>query len=217
MKQAPATPLQPKQVRETIACIPIATGLRMDHIQPMLLRKAPDTHIVRITQLFNRAEQRGAWAATFYLTQVAFLDKSAGGDRPIPLLQTLYRTWSRRRAETVNEWDRQHKHNSDVTTEGYGALRTIHKDELESELLPHEGATRLRKMGVPFPADGHGSGDVLGMSLRGRIWNYLSGHSSLQQHAPRMCLRDLHGEIVPPSPDLGSRESLQPSSPSSVC
>ena len=59
-----------------------------------------------LTQMLNWYEQSGVFMGT--CTNVIFLDKPGGGERPIGLLPTLYRIWAKARRPYADLWEKEH-------------------------------------------------------------------------------------------------------------
>ena len=84
------------QLDATLLTFPHSTGLGFDQLHPRSIRMLPRTTRLRMLDLFHAWEE-APQILLILLTTIVFLDKKTGGARPIGLIVSLLRIWSRLR------------------------------------------------------------------------------------------------------------------------
>ena len=78
------------------ACsFPADTGLGMDNIAPKALGRLSRAAMEALAHLLGQLEHLGQWTEALDLVLIVLLPKADGGLRPIGLLPTVIRVWSR--------------------------------------------------------------------------------------------------------------------------
>ena len=91
------TELTVTALREAAKSFSPDTGVGTDNISPRALSRLSDEALMALVHLFERLEELGDWSDALNLVLIVLLPKADGGLRPIGLLPTLIRVWSRAR------------------------------------------------------------------------------------------------------------------------
>ena len=83
------------------------TGLGVDAIQPRALLRLSEVSQQALCRLLMAAELHGEWPELIRTVLIVLIPKDDGGRRPIGLLPTLVRVWSRIRGPIVRSWRSQ--------------------------------------------------------------------------------------------------------------
>ena len=102
---------------------PADTGVGMDNIAPRALARLSEESIQALAFLLRQLEALGQWTKVLDLVLIVLLPKADGGLRPIGLLPTIIRVWSRARAVLARTWEAQTAHPSLYGSAGMGAQR----------------------------------------------------------------------------------------------
>jgi len=110
------------------------TGLGIDVVTPSMLRAMDEEGWDELTTIFQEVEQHMVWPILLAIAKVCFPQKPQGGERPICLLNMLYRVWALARRGEVSKWDEQHRGPWDFASPGRSALQGAAEMALEFEL-----------------------------------------------------------------------------------
>ena len=80
------------------------TGIGSDDFHPRWFGWLPTELLDNFAKLLNNAERHGVWPEQLYSILVCLIPKAEGGVRPIGLLTSLVRVWSRIRKVEVQRW-----------------------------------------------------------------------------------------------------------------
>ena len=86
---------------------PADTGVGMDNIAPRALTRLSAEAIQALAHLLRQLEKLGHWTDALDLVLIVLIPKADGGLRPIGLLPTVIRVWSRARAILARTWRQQ--------------------------------------------------------------------------------------------------------------
>ena len=114
-----------------------ATALGMDLISPVDLKGLPCEAKQCLVEVIREVERLGAWPVQTLHVLIALLGKPDGGDRPIALLNMVYRIWTKSRGVIETSWEEERAGFWDTAIKGSSALRAAvwraFKDELATE------------------------------------------------------------------------------------
>jgi hypothetical protein len=117
----PPTPAWPQVLGDTLpahsvaafrcacASFPHGVGLGWDRVHPRALLRLSAPAITALLRIFLLAELVGMWPKNIGCVLVVLIDKSDGGLRPIGLLPTLVRVWSRVRLVVAQQWQQRNE------------------------------------------------------------------------------------------------------------
>lgn len=112
---------------------PDLTGLGWDSLHPKALLRLPDALLEAVISLLHMCECQGRWPECIELPITVLRPKPGGGFRPIGLLPTLARIWSRARRAASLEWERQHSSGYMYAGEAKGATVAAWKQAARAE------------------------------------------------------------------------------------
>ncbi len=109
-------------------------GLGWDCWHPRALQRLPRRLLVRLALLLMTAEVNGCWPEAILLNIIVLLRKPEGGYRPIGLMPTLIRLWSRARRSMALEWEQRHARQYFYAGAGRSATVAAWKQAFRAEL-----------------------------------------------------------------------------------
>ena len=137
---------------------PADTGVGMDNIAPRAIARLSDDAIQALAHLLTQLEKLGSWTSVLDLVLIVLLPKADGGLRPIGLLPTVIRVWSRARAVISRAWEAETAHPSLYGSAGMGAQRAAWLEAFRAEaacLAQEEHAQALLDLSKAFETVRH--------------------------------------------------------------
>ena len=98
-------PMTVQQLRQAARSFKKETGLGWDRLHPHALLRLPTGLLQWLCRILTNAERLGSWEAAIGLVLVVLIPKGEGGLRPIGLLPTLIRIWSKARRQVARDWE----------------------------------------------------------------------------------------------------------------
>ena len=97
------------EFRRACLAFPVGVGLGWDKTHPRAFLRLSHGAITALLRIMVLAEILGAWPDCIGCLIVVLLPKADGGLRPIGLLPTIVRIWSRMRLVVAQQWQRTHE------------------------------------------------------------------------------------------------------------
>ena len=115
-------------------------GLGWDRLHPRALKRIPAALLDELGKIFMAAEKEGTWGSIMGMAITALIPKGGGGLRPIGLLPTMVRLWSRIRAGEVQKWEAENHREYLYGGSGRGAMAAAWKFAARVEAARMQGA-----------------------------------------------------------------------------
>ena len=98
-------PMSVQQLRQAARSFKKESGLGWDRLHPHAFLRLPTGLLQWLCLILTNAERLGSWDAAIGFAIVVLIPKGEGGLRPIGLLPTLIRIWSKARRQTARDWE----------------------------------------------------------------------------------------------------------------
>ena len=102
------------------------TAVGIDQWSPGQLRALSPEAKELLLNILQDIETTKAWPGYTYYNSIVLMGKPNGGVRPIALMATIYRLWTKIRRPHIVQWERAHAGPWDAAIKGSSALRGGH-------------------------------------------------------------------------------------------
>ena len=120
-----------------------STAVGIDQWSPAVWRDISPEAIAELVKLLNHVEAKVAWPAHIYHNLIVLMGKPAGGTRPIALMITIYRLWTKIRRPQIDFWEGAWAGPWDAAIKGSSALRAAILGMLQDEVAVYRGRHTL--------------------------------------------------------------------------
>ena len=138
--------LSVQDIRLAAKSFPIHTGLGIDNVSPRAFDRLSDEALQAIINVLHECERSGLWGECNTGVLTVMLPKPDGGVRPIGLLPTFIRIWSRARTSVAREWETKNANPSLFGGKQMGAQKAAWMAAIRAEVTQLAGQTKVQTL-----------------------------------------------------------------------